>query len=137
MSSHVHSLREPEELEERPEPRAPLTRLLGMIDLLCAFVMVMYPALATEIIYPHLTPHGVLLAVIIIGWGRLGRGLCALLTPRASAPEITSWLWIAALPAHCAALVHFGWDSLTTAVWHMTHITLTALVSRHVSILSR
>ena len=133
MSSHVHSLREPEGREGRAERRAPLTRLLGMIDLLSALVMVIYPALAAEIIYPCLTPHGILLAVIMIGWGRLGRGLCALLAPKLNAPQITSWLWIAALPAHCAALVHFGWDSLSTAVWHMTHIALTALVSRHVS----
>ena len=106
-----------------------LTRLLGFIDLICSIVMLTYPALFAELMYPQLTPYGVILAIKLLGWGHLGRGLCVLSIPRHELKCVAGWLWISTVPLHCAAL-HLWPSSVYTISWHGSLLMLAALASR-------
>ena len=95
--------------------------------------MLCYPALFAELIYPQLTPHGVILAVKLLGAWRLGRGGALMMTPPARRWLIAPWLALSSAPLHSLALWGFGggWLSLGGAVsayWHGAHLTLIFMI---------
>ena len=119
MSSHVTS--------------AKFSRLLGLIDLTCAGVMLTYPALFAELVYPQLTPHGIILAIKLLGWWRLGRGLCTFSASRYDLGRVAGWLWLACVPMHCAALGFYA-PELYTSGWHVSHLVLAMWAGRTLSL---
>lgn len=103
------------------------------IEITLGIVMLSYPALFAELIYPQLTPHGVILAVKLLGAWRLGRGGALALAPRYRRRSVAPWLAISSAPLHALALWGFGggWLSLggaTSATWHGAHLMLSLLI---------
>ena len=116
MSSHV-------------TPRS-FTRILGLIDLIGSMLMLTYPALFAELIYPQLTPYGVILTMKLFGWWHFGRGVCVLIAPGSDVYRVAGWLWMASIPAHVAAIFGLSPMSIVSTGWHLFHLILATLASR-------
>ena len=105
-----------------------LERIIGWIDLMIALLILSQPALFAEYIYPLLTPHGILLAIYLLAWWRVGRALCLLSTPRALCKIISPWLWLSAVPLHSAAFIYLKPQSTETIIWHLMHLAVCAVL---------
>lgn len=105
-------------------------KMIALGDILLAIFMLTQPALFAELIYPLLTPHGILLAIYLLAWWRVGRGLCVLMAPRGQRRHIASWLWLASAPLHSAALVYLIPQSVEIITWHLSHLAVSALLWR-------
>lgn len=102
-----------------------IERYLGGFDLIISGLMLSQPALFAEYIYPLLTPHGILLAIYLLAWWRVGRALCLLSIPRALARQIAPWVWLASAPLHSAAIVYLR-PSIESVTWHLIHLLICA-----------
>ena len=103
------------------------------LDLITGTFMLSYPAFFAELIYPQLTPHGVMLAIKLLGAWRVGRGGALLVIPPPKRRDVAPWLALSSAPLHTLALWGFGggWLSLGGAfstTWHGIHLTLSFLV---------
>ena len=110
------------------EPKALLVvRICCCIDLLTGLFILTLPALFTELIYPLLSPYGILLAINLLGWWHLGRGLCLLFSPRHHSYILCVWLWLASVPFHVASLLLYAlsWSSY---LWHGFYTGLTFIL---------
>ena len=95
-----------------------------MIDLLTGTFMLTQAALFAELVYPLLTPYGILLAVYLMAWFRLGRFMVSCFIPRSKRISILPWLWLCTVPLHCVGLILWGRTDLHSALWHCTHLVL-------------
>lgn len=102
-------------------------KVLMGFDLMFGCFMLSQPALFAELIYPLLTPGGILLAIYLLAWWRLGRFMVSLFVPFKLRPILITWLWLASAPLHCAALCLFGRQDLGTAIWHGSHLLMILL----------
>ena len=97
-------------------------RCVSTVDLMIALIMLSQPALFAEYIYPLLTPHGVLLAVYLLAWWRVGRALCLFSISQPFRRVVAPWLWLSSAPLHSAALVDLTPRSWEIVAWHSAHL---------------
>ena len=95
-----------------------------IIDLLVGTFMLTQTALFAELVYPLLTPYGILLAIHLMAWFRLGRFMVAFLIPKSQRLLILPWLWLCTVPLHCAGLILWGRSDLHSLLWHSSHLFL-------------
>jgi hypothetical protein len=119
--------------------RSKLRKLSGwriryaLLDAVVGTLIITQPALFAELIYPSLTPHGVLLAVYLLGWLRLGRFLSTIFIPSRMISVILPWLWISSAPLHSAGLLLIQPQTLVSTLWHGVHLLLIARLWRGLS----
>ena len=110
----------------RIEKRRTWFKAIACFDLVTALVAITYPALYAELIYPTLTPAGIILAIELLGWWRMGRATGALLILNKSRLEIVAWLWLVSTPLNSAGLFILSPINLVTLSWHSIHLLISA-----------
>ena len=104
-------------------PNLFLIWLCIIADLLAGLFILTCPALFSELIYPLLSPYGILLAINLLGWWHLGRGFSLLFAPQTLRLILTTWLWLASIPYHLSSLLLYS-ISWSSYVWHGSNIIL-------------
>ena len=98
----------------------------AFFDLSVGTFMLVQPSLFAELIYPPLTPYGVLLAIHLLAWYRLGRFMSTMFIPKSLRDIIVPWLWLTSAPLHCISLLILEPQSTASITWHTVHLILIA-----------
>ena len=101
-----------------------ITTICIIIDLFTGLFILLLPALFAELVYPNLSPHGILLAITLFGWWHTGRAISLLFVPQQLRLIVTSWLWLATLPFHVASLFLYAQTHWISCTWHGVHFVI-------------
>lgn len=96
----------------------------AILDLIIGIFMLVQPSLFAELIYPSLTPYGIILAIHLLAWYRLGRFMSAMFMPKPLRSIIVPWLWLMSAPLHSAGLLIIEPQNIANITWHACHLVL-------------